>query len=56
MLCVRNVNEVDDDFLVDGDDDNFVALEEYHCNIPIDQDAFENKGDECQADHSLFHS
>ncbi len=50
------MNEVDDDFVVDGDDDNFVALEDNHRNIPIDQDAFENEGDKCQADHSVFHS
>ncbi len=51
-----NVNEVDDDFVVDGDDDNFVAFEDNHPDVPIDQDALENEEDECQADHSVFNS
>jgi hypothetical protein len=37
-LCVQNVNEVNDDFVVDGDDDNFVAFEDNHPNVPVDQD------------------
>jgi hypothetical protein len=52
-----NVNEVDDDFVVDGDDDNFVAFGDNHPNVPIDQDALGNEEeDECQADHSVFNS
>ena len=40
-----NVNEVDDDFVVDGDDDNynFVAFEDNHPDVPIDQDALKTK-------------
>ena len=44
-------------WLVDGDDGNFVAFEDdNHPDIPIDQDALENKEGACQADHSIFNS
>ena len=51
-----NVNEVDDDFVVNGDDDNFVAFEDNDPVVPIDQDALENEEDKCQADHSVLNS
>ena len=51
-----NVNEVNADFVVDGDDDNFIAFEENDPDIPIDQDLLENEEDECQAVHSVFNS
>jgi hypothetical protein len=55
-LSARNVNEVDDDFVVDGRNDNFIAFEENHPDVPIDQDALENEEDKCQADHSVCNS
>jgi hypothetical protein len=54
-LRVRNVNEVNDDFVVDGDD-NFVAFEDNHPDVPVDHDVLENEEDKCQADHSVFDS
>ena len=52
-----NVNEVNNDFVVDGDDDNFIAFADNDPDIPIDQDVLENEEDtECQADHSVFDS
>jgi hypothetical protein len=42
-LHVRNVHELDDDFVVDADDSNFVAFEDNHPDVPIDQDALKTK-------------
>ncbi len=50
------MNEVNDDFVVDGDDDDFVAFEDNHPDVSIDQDALNNGEEECQADHSVFNS
>ena len=51
-----NVNEVNNDFVVDGDDHHFVAFEDNDPDVPIDQDALENEEDKCEADHSVFNS
>jgi hypothetical protein len=37
------VHELDDDFVVDADDSNFVAFEDNHPDVPIDQDALKTK-------------